>query len=195
MDRNPPPQFARDLALVRAARNGEERAILKLVERLRCIPRILTAQNAKFGFPLSEHDLADLVQDTAVVILGKLDLFAGRAPLEGWVYRVCCLEFMNGLRRSRRQPVAVDHTTAPVVDERADVAREQVTQREQLLLALERVGGAEAEAVALKHFEGLTFAEIGERLDVPTNTAKTRYYRGLSQLEQILSREMEQEER
>ena len=34
----------------------------------------------------------------------------------------------------------------------------------------------------LKHIEGLTFDQIGERLAISPNTAKTRYYRGLDKL-------------
>ena len=52
--------------------------------------------------------------------------------------------------------------------------------------ALERLGGVEAETIRIKHFEGLTFEAVGVRLGIPTNTAKTRYYRGMLRLEKLL---------
>jgi DNA-directed RNA polymerase specialized sigma24 family protein len=40
--------------------------------------------------------------------------------------------------------------------------------------------------IRLKHFEGRTFREIGEVLEIPANTAKTHYYRGLEWLRRRL---------
>ena len=53
-------------------------------------------------------------------------------------------------------------------------------------LALERLDPVDADVVRLKHFEELTVEEIGGRLGLPTNTAKTKYYRGLGRLHEAL---------
>ena len=45
------------------------------------------------------------------------------------------------------------------------------------------------EVLILKEFEGLTFPEIAETLDVPLSTVKTRLYRGLVQLRIRLERQ------
>jgi len=176
----------RELSLARAVLANEAWAISLFADRLRCVPRIMTAQNGRMGRPLDEHDLADLVQDAVVVILQKLHLFGGRAPLEGWIYRICCLEFMNGMRRKRRRPSRFDSAELQVEDDGARRAQVALTEREELYNALARVQGIDAEAVVLKHFEGLTFKEMGARVGVSPNTMKARYYRGLSELERIL---------
>ena len=41
----------------------------------------------------------------------------------------------------------------------------------------------------MKEYEGLTFPEIAETLDVPLSTVKTRLYRGLVQLRLRLERQ------
>jgi RNA polymerase sigma-70 factor (ECF subfamily) len=41
----------------------------------------------------------------------------------------------------------------------------------------------------LKEYQGLTFPEIAEALDVPLSTVKTRLYRGLGQLRHRLERQ------
>ena len=41
----------------------------------------------------------------------------------------------------------------------------------------------------MKEYQGLTFVEIAETLDVPVSTVKTRLYRGLGQLRQQLERQ------
>jgi len=142
------------------------------------------------GRPLNEHDLADLGQDTVIVILRKLGEFAGRAPFEGWVYRVCCLEFLNGVRRMRKRPGSLEDESM-IVDEAAETTN-RMGERERVHAALEEVGGVDAETVRLKHFEDLTFQEMGHRMGMSPNTLKTRYYRGIERLERILARNEEQ---
>ena len=60
------------------------------------------------------------------------------------------------------------------------------TVDDDIHVALERLGGIEADILRLKHFEGLTFAEIARRMGSPENTVKARYYRGLARLERML---------
>jgi RNA polymerase sigma-70 factor (ECF subfamily) len=45
------------------------------------------------------------------------------------------------------------------------------------------------EVIVLKEYEGLTFMEIAEVLELPISTVKTRLYRGLSLLRHRLERE------
>jgi RNA polymerase sigma-70 factor (ECF subfamily) len=176
-------EFHDDRALVRAVLAREVLAIQEFTNRLKCVPRILTAQSAKNGRPLDPHDLADLVQDVTVIVLQKLEEYEGRAPLEGWIYRVCCLEFMNGVRRKRRGPRQIEDENLMTPTGPAP----EGPDRDLLARAIARVGGVEAEAICLKHFESMTFEEIGARLCVPVSTIKTRYYRGMVKLEEILS--------
>lgn len=181
---------AADLALVRAVLANEETAIRRFTGQLNCVPRILAAQNARFGQPLNRDDLADLAQDTVVVILQKLHEYAGRAPVEGWIYQVCRLEFMNTMRRKRRAHHQIENLESP--DPGASAADAHL-DRQMLTEALAKVGGAEAESIAMKHFEGLTFEEMSQRLDVAVSTLKTRYYKGMARLEEILRTHQQQE--
>jgi RNA polymerase sigma-70 factor (ECF subfamily) len=180
------PESQPDRDLVRAALAVEIPAIEQLALRLRCIPRILGAWNQRLGRPLDEHDLADLTQDVTVIILQKLDEYAGRAPLEAWIYRICRLELMNGVRRKRRTRVRQASLTDNADEGALADVQSEAVDVEVLHAGLERVGGVEAEAIRTKHFEGLTFEEIGERLAIPVNTAKTRYYRGMVKLEKLV---------
>ncbi len=177
-----------DLALAQRAVGGDSVALDAVIERLRCVPPILAARNAQLGRPLDDHELADLAQDTLIVIWRKLPTFAGRAALESWAYRICALELMNALRKQHRRPRLVSSA-----DERSPAAPELSVDRspsaadyEHVYLGLERLGPPENEVVRLKHFEHLTFDDIAARMDISPNTAKTRYYRGLLRLRNLL---------
>ncbi len=181
-----PSDLIKDLRLVKAAMKGNATAIDDLVDRLRCVSRFLTGKNMRLGRPLDEHDLADLTQDTIIILLDKLPSYEGRAPLEAWIYRICVLELMNGIRRKRRWSTRQSGWD-DIPDERSEQpTADQKLDRESLLLALDQVGGIEADLIRLKHFEGLTFAAIAAQMGIPQNTAKTRYYRGLTKLRRTL---------
>lgn len=185
-----PFPFQNDLALVRAALAGQEAAIEEVSARLRCVSRIITAQNHRLGKPLDASDVADVVQETVLVLLRKLDVYAGLAPLERWIYRICELELQNGIRRKRRArrlgSVSFDENSAE------SRAGSDPHLREEVRLALTRLRPLQARIIHLKHFEGLTFDEIGTQLGLPTNTVKTSYYRCLAKLERYLRPRLEQ---
>jgi RNA polymerase sigma-70 factor (ECF subfamily) len=52
--------------------------------------------------------------------------------------------------------------------------------------AVQALPEEQREVVVLKEYQGLTFHEIAEALNVPPSTVKTRLYRGLGQLRREL---------
>ena len=162
---------------------GQQEAIVTFEKRIRCIGKILAVLNARRGRPLDEHDLADLAQSTIVIAWRKLPTYRPLAPLEVWLHRLCFYEFANALRRRNRER---RNRSGEVDVEDLAVADAANNMNDDIHRAIERLGGLEAEIIRLKHFDGLTFAEIALRAQEPENTVKTRYYRGLRRLEQLL---------
>jgi RNA polymerase sigma-70 factor (ECF subfamily) len=174
-----------DLDLVRRARDRETGAPEALLERLRCLARFLSVMNVTWGRPFDAHELADLSQDTVLVIWRKLDQFHGPAGLERWALQVARYEFHNAVRRKARRTegvVALEGHEGLSSDDPAERALGQI-QVEQAIGELEP---KVAETIRLRHYGGLTFEEIGRRMGCSTNTAKTRYYRSLVTLAQYL---------
>jgi RNA polymerase sigma-70 factor (ECF subfamily) len=70
------------------------------------------------------------------------------------------------------------------------VSPEEALEKKQIIdqvrKALDRLDQDEKEIITLKHFQGLTFQEVGVRLGIPENTAKTVFYRTLEKLGRIL---------
>jgi len=188
-----PVDHLSDLALVRGTLAGEPESVERFVRRMNCVPMILASQNSKLGRALSPVEIQDLAQDALLTIWKKLDTFGGLSGLETWVYRICCLELLNAIRsqRRRRRVATLDEepAAAPAIDQRPNLLEYEHVHR-----GLERIEPPEADVIRLKHFQGLSFEEIAVRLSIPANTSKTRYYRGLKKLEEIL-RALETEER
>ena len=80
----------------------------------------------------------------------------------------------------------------PVIVETRPGAHERLVQKD-LARAVRRAVHAlpdeQREVVILKEYQGLTFLEIAQTLDMPVSTVKTRLYRGLGQLRLRLERE------
>ena len=179
---------ASDLDLVRRVLAGDPKAREEFAECMQCIPRYLAAANARYGNPIEREDLADLAQDTLVVVWRKLATYEGRATLVSWTWRFCQLEFANRLRRQYRRGTGV---AAPVedLDDPALVVHDPVPQDlDQLEGSLQALGPPEEDVIRLKHFEHLMFADVAERLGISENTAKSRYYRGMAWLRDRLRR-------
>lgn len=176
-------RIQQDLDIVAAVRRSEAGGLADLAERMECVPRILAAHNAKLGRPLGADELADLAQDTLLIILRKLQDFEGRSSLEGWAYRICYFELMNRARRKRREQRPKRELEAEGEEVGALVAPDP-WRYEHLHRAIDRLPGEEATVVRLKHFQELTFDEIAVALSAPSSTVKARYYRGMETLRQ-----------
>lgn len=169
-----------DLDLVRRALQRDRKSLQELAARLRCVPRLLTVRNARLGGAFRPEELADVSQDVLLIVWQKLKEYRGFSALDGWVYRISRYEYMNALRRLRGRTDSLDELALDPSQESNPWEFEDVHR------GLERIGEKEAEVIRLKHFEELTFEEIGARLGVSPNTVKARYYRGLRALEPLL---------
>jgi RNA polymerase sigma factor (sigma-70 family) len=160
---------------------------------MQCVPRILAAENARLGRPLGDHDLDDVGQDTQLILLRKLREYHGLGVLEAWAFHICRFELMNAVRRRRRQPPSVDDTLE-VASAEAARAWQRLLEREALAAAFARIGGVDARLLELRHFEGLTIAEMATRTGLTEPAAKARYFRAMERLEQILTSQRRKEE-
>ncbi len=174
-----------DAQLVSEVLSGRQERLGELARRFCCLPRIVRALDARLGSRLQEHDLLDVAQDALVLAWQKLADYGGEARLESWLYGIARLELLNALRRrARRHARGADVTE---IDPAGPGSAPGLSlDYEVLQRALATLDPAEASVVRLKHFEELTFDEIGARLGTSPNTAKTRYYRGLARLEERL---------
>ena len=172
-------EWPSDLALVHAVRRGDRAAANDLVERLACIPAMIRARERRLGAPLTEHERDETVQETLAAMWAKLGRFRGRTSVEAWAYGFALREHYKALERRRRAPrQAPDPVLFGGVQEEEE-PREDYRAVHESLQSLEPPND---EIVRLKHFEDLTFSEIGRELRLSPNTVKTRYYRAIGRL-------------
>lgn len=181
-----------DDELVRAVQRGDEAARAQLVERLRCVPRFLAHLNVQYGNLLQEEDLADLVQQTLLVVLAKLPNFQGPGSVRGWAYGIAQREYLHA-RRTRLRRASRQQSLGAEIDP-PQPAEESAQDEYHAVWALNELDEDERRVLGLRLFDDLEYAEIGRRLGLPENTAKTRYHRALHRLRELIAISQRREE-
>ena len=176
-----PPLHEQDLALIRRAVDRDPEAIDKLVGRLECVSAMVGVCLRRANVRLDENDRRDLIQAVLLSIWKKLDEYRGEARLETWVYRFCFLELRWFLRKRDRVPESIDELEVVPQSAAPPPALDRMDS-EKLYQAIRELDGDERVVVSLKHFDALSFTQIGEQLSLSPNTVKTRYYRALLKL-------------
>jgi RNA polymerase sigma factor (sigma-70 family) len=181
MQGHPGPQVAHvaDLALARAAAAQDPAAVATLTQRLACVPKFVRVANQSFGGVLQREDLEDVAQEALVTIWRRLGDYRGEASLETWSFRIADFSVRNAARRIiMRRSVTMEGVPEPAEDGTAD----KMAEIDALEVAMAALPPDEALVIRLKHYESLTFDQIGKTLGQSPNTIKTRYYRAMDLL-------------
>ncbi len=176
-----------DLEFVRSVLGGDPADRESFCVRMRCIGRMLTARNRRFGRPLDDHDIADLAQETALAVWRRLSSYAGRASLETWVYKYCALTMSNALRKKRTTPRRLSELGVDGAPELAETSpgTQEPTEPTTLDSMLGHLSQRQAEVLRLRHVDGLGNREIGEALDISINSVKTHSLHAMTRLRQL----------
>jgi RNA polymerase sigma-70 factor (ECF subfamily) len=153
-------------------------------------------QGAIYRIMGPEEDARDLCQETLLKAYRALGTFKKEARFSSWLYQIALNVCRDRLRRRKSRPqVSLDELmeTGEVAPfGRGPSPLDLIEARDLsriVAAAVESLPQEQREVVVLKEYQGLTFLEIAQALDVPISTVKTRLYRGLSLLRQRLERQ------
>jgi RNA polymerase sigma-70 factor (ECF subfamily) len=181
MSRDQAVPYPEDLDLIRRVRDRDATAVEAFMQRVQCVRQFVTYKNAEYGNPLQAHELEDTIQDALLAIWRRLDSYEGRGRLEAWLYRFSYLGILHRLRTQQRLPKLMEDSGEELPELRSTQEQEH-TDFEALYQLLDNLGSPDGDILRLKHLEQLTFDEIGQALELPVNTVKTRYYRAVKKL-------------
>ena len=170
--------------LVERARRGEEAAFAEIVRRYQD-----RAYGLAFRITGNDADARDAVQEAFVRAFRSLDQFGGRSRVYTWLYRIvvnCALNLRRGheRQRSRDERAASGGPAGTPSPERIAGARERARAVAEAMDALAEPLRA---ALVLVVFEGLTYREASEVLEVPAGTVAWRVHEARNQLRQRLA--------
>lgn len=174
---------APDEALLVAYANGDGQAARHLTVRL--LPRVLAQATRMLG---NRTEAEDIAQD-AMIRLWKIapDWRQGEAQVGTWLYRVVANLCTDRLRK-RRGGVSLDQMADPP-DGAPSVAAQMQTQARMTALsdALAQLPARQAQAVSLRHLEGLANPEIAQIMDISVRSVESLTARGKRALVDLMA--------
>jgi RNA polymerase sigma factor (sigma-70 family) len=137
----------------------------------------------------NSDDAQDLVQEVLLKVRKGLETYKP-GSLEGWLSRITTNTFLDEARRRRRRPLDLlpeepDRVLPP--EPAADVALAAEALPDDVQNALRRLPDEYRAAVVLCDVVGLSYQEIGDSLDVPVGTIRSRIHRGRALLRKALA--------
>jgi len=157
-----------EATLLRRARDGEREAISILVNRHRT-----RLTNLAFQITRDRESAEDAAQEILLRALDKLPTFRGEAEFSSWLYRLT-LNFCLEKRRldQRRAEILAQHL-GEMPAEAASCER-QLETREQIERALDALSEPQRVALLLREWQGFSYEEIAEILQLPIGTVRSR---------------------
>jgi len=188
--------MAHEEDLLRRCARGEEAAYRELVERVEK-PLI----NFLLRYVGERHVAEDLFQETFVRVVRSIGEFQPDASLSTWIYTIArnlALDHLKARRRHRETPL-----DAAASDEggrviffrdvlRAGEGAEPGTRAElsederRVSEALGQLSPAKREALILRVYAGLSYADVARVVDAPVGTVKFRIHEAVRDLGLLL---------
>jgi RNA polymerase sigma-70 factor (ECF subfamily) len=169
-----------DAQLAERARRGDRLAFAALVERYE---RVLYNLSLRM---LDDPDEArDATQSALVKAFLGISSFDPSRRFYSWIYRIGLNECLNALRRQRVRE-ELDET----LPSEGDGPHEQMLRDEQareIRAALRCLSDGDRAIVLLRHYLDRSYREIGEILDLPEKTVKSRLFSARQRLASLLS--------
>ena len=159
-----------------AGSNGAWTALVKRYER-----RVYNYALRMVGHP---DDALDLVQEVFLGVYRNLASYRGDGVFAAWLFRIAAFRCTDHLRRRRDLGSLDDAEPAADPCPRSDPALSALATdaNRRVVRALATLPPPQRHVVELKFFQNCTFEEVGERLGISPNTAKTRLYSALRKL-------------
>jgi len=169
-----------DLKLVSEARQGSRDSFERLLLRYE-----RSIFNAAYRILRDYEDAKDVTQIVFLKAFQNLEHFDGQYRFFSWIYRIAVNESINLSKGRRRFDPGED-------------TRIEVRNTPENLLSRKELGGVVQAAlmslefdyrvvIVLRHFSDCSYQEMGEILEIPEKTVKSRLFTARTLLREILS--------
>ncbi len=169
-----------DAALVARARDGDDDAFRRLVERHQA-----AVARTVFGMLGSRDDADDVGQETFVRFHQALSSFRGESSVRTYLVRIAMSTALNALRSTRRRELrfvrddtAIDRAVDPV----AEIVATDDSTAHRTRVALDTRSPEHRAVVVLRLLDERSTKETAEILQIPEGTVLSRLSRAVQQL-------------
>jgi RNA polymerase sigma-70 factor, ECF subfamily len=186
-----------DLELVKKAKQGDQVSMGILVNRYS-----KRVYNLALRIVRNKEEAEDVLQDTFLTVVAKLDTFDGRSSFFTWLYRIATNSALMLLRKKKiRRANFMDNDFDPEhseihntidwsQDPAVDVTNKEI--HEKISEALETIKEKYKTVFVLRDIEELSTRETSEILNISEENVKVRLLRARQYLREYLSKYFEE---
>lgn len=132
----------------------------------------------------------DAAQEAFVRAWTHLPGYRPRSPFRNWVYRIATNAALDILRRER-ETVDVDLLPLPSADRGPEAVVEGEERGARVRAAVLALPPASRAVLVLREYEGLSYQEIADTLDIPIGTVMSRLNYARKKMQEVLRDYME----
>jgi len=157
---------------------------------------ILVKQNMQrayfvaLGF-LGSHDSAmELSQEAFIRAYRNFSKFDKKRKFFTWYYKILknlCLNFLRDNKNHKRENY-LELSTKELIQKSPEQELEEKEITEKLYSALDSLNEIEREILILREFEGMSYRDISELLNIPEGTVMSRLYYTRKKLSSLMKR-------
>ncbi len=146
------------------------------------------------------HEAEDLLGEVMLRLVRTLSRYDERGRFEQWLFRIAANIVRDRIRRRKSTPTPASLSAespegSNLMDTVADRDRPvdaDIVAKETnvgLMAALETLDATTRQMIVLRHFSGMSFAEIASVMECPLGTALAKVHRGIKTLRKTLERQ------
>ncbi|BAT71551.1 RNA polymerase sigma-70 factor, ECF subfamily [Thermosulfidibacter takaii ABI70S6] len=167
-------------ALIKAVAEGSEVAFICLYDEV-----WQKVYSFVFSILQNESISEDIVAETFLEIWKNASNFKGKADPLTWILGIARNKCLKELRRtSKRGMEPLENLPEPSMD--ISPQQNNLFAKDFIQNVLAKLSPIHREVLNLVFYQGLSYSEIAELLDVPVNTVKTRVFYAKQRLKEIL---------
>lgn len=173
-----------DEELARQIQNGQKELFSLLINRYE-------AKISRYAkkFLYDKDDISDILQETFIKAYVNIKSFDVSRKFSPWVYRIAHNEFVNALRRKNKNtlPFINLDTFLPynLSGNKVDEENEHRDIKKMANTCLDGLDLKYKEPIILFYFDGLSYIEIAEVLQIPVSTVGIRIRRAKEKMKKI----------
>ena len=158
-----------DSALVGKCIGGEHSAMTQLVNLYE-----RPVFNAAYRILGDADDAADTTQTVFLKVFEHLEDYDSKFKFFSWIYRIAINESLNQIKKRREHDPLPANYADDCRGPQQEIESKELCDRVQG--ALMQLNQEYRTVVVLKHFSGCSYQQIGEILNLPEKTVKSRLY-------------------
>ncbi len=175
-----------ELELIRQAQAGDRHAFGELIYRYR--ERVVRVVYRMCG---DIHLAEDAAQEAFIRAWLHLPKYRPQAPFRSWLYRIATNAALDMLRRERNT-VDIDEVPLATPADGPEATMAQVEREERVRQAVMMLPDASRSVLVLREYEGLSYREIADVLDIPIGTVMSRLNYARNRLRAMLAPYLEE---